>query len=164
MTKPANSEGIRGTPVTTANVVADYLLFESRARGEALTNLKLQKLLYYAQAWYLALHDRPLFNDDFEAWVHGPVLRSQYFRFKPEPGWAPITDSVDEPEISFKIKKFLDQILDVFGSESAIALEMMTHRERPWLEARAGLAPDHPSTARISRETMRDFYRSMQAK
>jgi uncharacterized phage-associated protein len=91
------------------------------------------------------------------------VLRSQYFRFKPEPGWAPITEHVNEPVLSTDIKEFLDQILDAFGSETAIALEMMTHRERPWIEARGALAPDAPSSKVISKSTMRDFYRAMQA-
>lgn len=64
------------------NSVSDYLLVENRERGENLTNLKLQKLLYYAQAWHLALRNAPLFDEDFQAWVHGPVLPSQYLRFR----------------------------------------------------------------------------------
>lgn len=149
-----------GTPVTTAMAVADYLLSAARARGEPLSNLKLQKLLYYSQAWYLALEDRPLFAEDFEAWVHGPVLPSQYHRFRAA-AWMPIAEPVDEPTLPGEVKRFLDQILDVFGSETAIALELMTHRERPWVEARGGIAADQPSTAIISKPSMRDFYRSM---
>ncbi len=161
---PASASEIEEAPVTTAAAVADYLLVEARQRGELLTNLKLQKLLYYAQAWYLALYGRPLFAEDFEAWVHGPVLRSQYLRFKPEPGWASITAPVERPSLPEAIEKFLDEILDIFGIESSIALEMMTHRERPWLEARDGLPAGEPSSARISKRTMMEFYRSMQAK
>ena len=159
---PANSDEIRGTPVTTAAYVADYLLVKARERGEPLSNLKLQKLLYYAQAWYLALHDRPLFAEDFEAWVHGPVLPSQYHRFKAA-AWMPIDEPVDEPGLPSAVKKFLDEILDVFGVETAIALEQMTHRERPWLEARGNLPPDASSSAKISKLTMKRFYRAMQA-
>lgn len=141
--------------------VADYLVVESRERGELLTNLKLQKLLYYAQAWFLALHDEPLFQEDFQAWVHGPVLPSQYQRFKHNQ-WRPIMDDVMPPtEIEPRIEAHLDEILDVFGSEPATALEIMTHRERPWLEARGGIAPDEPSNAVVRKETMQDFYRSL---
>ena len=75
--------------ITIANMVADFLLCESRDRGENLTNLKLQKLLYYAQAWYLALYNVALFEEDFQAWVHGPVLYSQYCRFC-DWKWRPI--------------------------------------------------------------------------
>ncbi len=158
----ANSkEGLRA-PVMTAACVADYLLWAARERGEPLSNLKLQKLLYYAQAWYLALHNRPLFEEDFQAWVHGPVLRSQYDRFRGAK-WMPIADPVKQPNMPLDLKAFLDQILDVFGVETAIALELMTHREQPWIQARAGLAPDTPSNAIISKLSMRDFYKAMQA-
>jgi len=162
MGKPPNSDDIRGTPVTTAAAVADYLLWASRERGEPLSNLKLQKLLYYAQAWYLALNDQPLFADDFQAWVHGPVLPSQYHRFKAA-AWMPIAEPVDEPALPQELKAFLNEILDVFGVETAIALELMTHRERPWAEARRGLPPDASSTQVISKRSMRDFYRTMRA-
>lgn len=141
-------------------VVADYLICAARDQGEPLTNLKLQKLLYYAQAWYMALYDEPLFDEDFQAWVHGPVLPSQYRRFR-NAGWRPIVDEVGKPVLPAKVRAHLDEILEVFGSEPAIALERMTHREGPWLEARGDLESDANSTRRISKDTMRDFYRRM---
>ena len=162
MGQPANSDEVRGTPVTTAAAVADYLLWASRERGEPLSNLKLQKLLHYAQAWYLALNDQPLFSDDFQAWVHGPVLPSQYHRFKAA-AWMPIAEPVSEPALPNEVKAFLNEILDVFGVETAIALELMTHHEQPWAEARRGLPPDASSNRVISKRSMRDFYRAMQA-
>ena len=140
--------------------IADYLIMESRDRGELLTNLKLQKLLYYAQAWFLANRDEPLFAENFQAWIHGPVLPSQYHRFK-EYTWRPITEDIDAPELPEHVIEHLDEVLDVFGSESAIALEVMTHSEKPWQEARRGLAPDAPSCAIISQATMKAFYRSL---
>jgi uncharacterized phage-associated protein len=141
--------------------IADYLLRAAREQGEVLTNLKLQKLLYYAQAWHLALHDRALFDEDFQAWVHGPVLRSQYARFR-DYQWKPITEDVPEPNLPNDVRRFLDEILEVFGSETAISLERMTHAERPWIEARGNLPPDANSTNRISKESMQRFYRSLQ--
>ncbi len=140
--------------------IADYLLFECRERGELLTNLKLQKLLYYAQAWHLALFDSELMAEDFKAWVHGPVLLSQYHRFKKH-RWLPIDDDITKPELDDRTKKFLDEIVDVFGSETAVALELMTHREKPWLEARGDLPPDEPCTQSISKQTMKEYYRSL---
>ena len=62
--------------------IANFLLIECRERGDIFTNLKLQKLLYYAQAWYLALRGQSPFHRGFQAWVHGPALPSQYKRFK----------------------------------------------------------------------------------
>ena len=63
----------------TAAQVADYFLsLVDEDAGDSMTNLRLQKLLFYAQAWHLALTNRPLFEEDFEAWVHGPVIPSFY--------------------------------------------------------------------------------------
>lgn len=157
---PANADEPGESAVTTAEAVADYLLWMARERGEVLTNLKLQKLLYYAQAWYLALRDRPLFADDFQAWIHGPVLPSQHQRFRANV-WQPIMGAVGRPELPADVPVFLDEILDVFGVETAIALELMTHRERPWIDARAGLAPDMSSDAIIPKDSMKRFYRAM---
>jgi len=147
--------------LVTPSHVADYLLAESRDRGEVLTNLKLQKLLYYAQAWHLALYKKPLFDEDFQAWVHGPVLPSQYRRFSRNE-WRPITEQVDRPHFDdADIEKFLNEVIDVFGTETAVSLELMTHRERPWLEARGGIPMDESSQARIDKAVMREYYGSL---
>jgi uncharacterized phage-associated protein len=144
-------------------LVADFLLVESRERGEVLTNLKLQKLLYYAQSWYLALHGESLFDEDFEAWVNGPVLPSQYDRFRAFQ-WRPITDEITRPTFADPaIETHLREIINVFGSETAISLELMTHRETPWVEARGSLPPWTPSAEIISKGRMLDFYRSLGA-
>jgi uncharacterized phage-associated protein len=145
--------------------LSDILLVQSRDRGEHLSNLKLQKLLYYTQAWHLALYDRPLFGEDFQAWVHGPALVSQYHRFK-DNGWRPILNTIYGPPrtgVGY-LDRHIGQILDIFGVEPATALEMMTHRETPWIEARRGLSPDAPSNRRISKETMKKFYRGLAQK
>ena len=147
--------------IVTPSNSADFLLCESRERGEILTNLKLQKLLYYAQAWHLALLDRPLFDEDFQAWVHGPVLPSQYFRFS-DFKWKPILVDIAAPAIPDSVS-FLREIVDVFGTETAVSLELMTHREDPWKEARGDLPPEAVSSNRISKTTMRDFYRTLGA-
>jgi uncharacterized phage-associated protein len=141
--------------------VADFLLFESRELGEALTNLKLQKLLYYAQAWYLALQDKPLFSEDFQAWVHGAVLPSQYQRFK-KFEWRPILEKIAPPQLSDGISSHLTEVVNVFGIETAAALELMNHKERPWLEARKGIEADQPSDNVISKESMKSFYKSLE--
>lgn len=146
--------------INKENAIADYLLAECKERGELLTNLKLQKLLYYAQAWSLALRDKELFDEDFKAWVHGPVLLSQYHRFKNN-GWYAITDCVGRPALDESEVKHLDEIVDVFGPETAVALELMTHREKPWLDARGDLAPHEPSTSVITKQSMREFYKSI---
>jgi uncharacterized phage-associated protein len=144
----------------TSSDVADYLLAAARERGEVLTNLKLQKLLYYAQAWHLALYDEALFDEDFEAWVHGPVLPSQYQRYKGY-SWQPITHEIKKPVLPPKVTAHLDEILSVFGTETAIALEAMAHAEAPWRDARGSLLPGQPCAALIPKESMKQFYKSL---
>lgn len=65
--------------------------------------------------------------------------------------------------LSREIETHLEEIIDVFGSETAVALELMTHREPPWLEARAGLPTDAPSNAIISKLTMKAYFKSLEA-
>lgn len=141
-------------------VLADYLLDECRERGEILTPLKLQKLMFYADAWHMALHGTEITDERFQAWVHGPVALSQYHRFK-EFKWRPITASIERPIISEALTNHLDEIIDVFGSETAVALEMMTHQEKPWRDARGNIPDDEPCHNYISKEVTREFYGSL---
>jgi uncharacterized phage-associated protein len=146
--------------ISPANT-ADFLLVECRERGDILTNLKIQKLLYYAQAWHLAIHSKPLFAEDFQAWVHGPALPSQYQRFK-KFEWRPILEEeIVLPVLNdLNVASHLVEIVNVFGVETASSLELMTHHERPWLEARKGIPNDQPSAAVITKQSMRLFYQS----
>jgi uncharacterized phage-associated protein len=145
------------THMVDQNSVADYLICTARQCGELLTNLKLQKLLYYAQAWHLAFYDEPLFDEEFRAWKHGPVLPTQYRRYR-HTGWNPILDRLSPPELPERVCLHLKYILRSYGSDSAIALEQMTHAEPPWREARGNLDPDRNSNRAISTESMRSFY------
>jgi uncharacterized phage-associated protein len=140
--------------------VADFLLIECRERGDVLTNLKLQKLLYYAQAWFLVIHDKPLFSEDFQAWVHGPVLPTQYQRFKKNE-WRPVQDELTKPALLSEVSSHLLEIVEVFGVETAVALERMTHNELPWKLARGNIPADEASSAIIPKESMQSFYKSL---
>lgn len=140
--------------------LADYLIVESRERGELLTPLKLQKLMFYADAWHLALHDKEITCERFQAWVHGPVALSQYHRFR-DYKWKPIDAEIGRPELTKNLTTHLDEVIDVFGSETAVSLEIMTHKEKPWIEARGGIPEDEPCNNYISKETTKEFYRSI---
>ncbi len=74
--------------------IADYFIWLANNTGSFISNLKLQKLVYYAQAWYLAIHDQPLFNEEFEAWIHGPVIPVLYQKYKTF-SWKPILQNVE---------------------------------------------------------------------
>jgi len=141
----------------THDTVADFFIKFAHEHGDCLTNLKLQKLVYYAQAWNLALYDKPLFESDFQAWVHGPVCPELYARFKGY-RWKPITEQPDLPEIPENVKKHLIDVFEAYERYSGYQLEQMTHAEAPWIDARDGIPLDEASNAVISKESMKDFY------
>lgn len=144
------------------DVVADYFIWLANSTGSYVSNLKLQKLVYYAQAWHLAINGSPLFEEDFEAWIHGPVIPSLYHQYKIF-GWHPIDrDIPDEALFEYlgDVSHFLGEVSDEYFSVDAYDLERMTHLEAPWLQARAGLPSDASSNAVIRKEWMKEYYRA----
>ena len=139
------------------NDVADYFIHTANNVGDCITNLKLQKLVYYAEAWHLALFDDPLTGARFEAWVHGPVCRDLYARFAAN-GSSPIPD-VDTPLLDAEVKAHLNEVLDAYSRFSAWDLERMTHAEQPWIEARGNIAPDTICSNPIDPDLMKEFYK-----
>jgi len=131
---------------------------------EKMTNKKLQKLCYYAQAWYLALNREPLVQCEFEAWIHGPVCPELYHSYKNH-GYTPISRVVELPT-SIKQDKYLQgfikSIYDIYGDMSGDELELLTHNEEPWVRARQGLKEWEPSYNTISNDDMMEYYSSLQ--
>lgn len=156
MTSKAIKEGL----AVDALEIAHWILSFSQEHGDTFTNLRLQKLLYYAQAWHLALYNEPLFEDPIEAWVYGPVVPRVYRQFKRFRN-QPIIYEGEKPIISAKVNDFLQELLDVFGGYSSYQLERMTHNEMPWQKARDDLPIDAQSRAVISHEDMKSFYRTL---
>ena len=144
----------------SAQQVADYVIADSHDAGSFISNLKLQKLLYYAQAWHLAILDEPLFPERFEAWVHGPVIPELYRKYK-DYRWRNIDQDVSRPALDDDTVKFLGEVLEEYGPLDARRLEWLTHRETPWINARErdGLAADDPCSALIEESEMKDYYR-----
>jgi len=149
----------------TASDIADlFLASVDREAGEVITHLKLQKLIYYAQAWSLALRDQALFEEDFQAWAHGPVVRSVYDRFSGS-SWAALPPpDCDITEIDSETADLLEDILDSYGLKSPKQLESLTHKESPWLDARGHLPPEARSENIISKESMNTFYKDLYSK
>ena|ERR1017187_7822771 len=140
----------------TAEQIADTIIHLSRERGIDITNLKLQKLLYYSQAWHLAFTGEPLFRDDIEAWVHGPVVPSVFRKFRGY-RWDTIDCDV-HPLDDKRVLDHLNSVLDAYGKVSATSLERLTHNEEPWNAARQGAPIDEPSQNVIDHKVMRKFY------
>lgn len=138
-----NTEKIENiiSPPYDAELIADWFIARNRILrveqdGEMLTNLKLQKLLYYAQGVFLAIYDQPLFSNELEAWQHGPVVRDIYNKFS-KFGSNGINDNVDMPQsLSTESVAVLEDIFEVFGQYSAWKLRNMTHDEKPWQETK----------------------------
>lgn len=127
--------------------------------GDAMTHLKLQKLLYYAQAWHLANYNRRLFDEDLKAWTHGPVVPSVWHKYR-NFGWDIIQPAKTAAKVADATASFLENVYNIYGKYSGKALEDLTHDELPWKEARGDLPIQAKSTTPISDKTMRDFYAS----
>ena len=151
--------------VTTAHDAAQYLLWHAAKYGDSITNLKMQKLLYYAQGWYLGLHGKILFDDEFEAWVRGPVISKLYGQFRyngsSNGGAVPLEAPATRPAIPKAAADHLDEVWKSFSGYSAFQLEAMTHAEPPWMNARKGLRPTQASRAVISVEEMRAYFEKL---
>lgn len=139
--------------------VADYFLYKANKEKKLLTNKKLQKLVYYAQAWSLVLNKKKLFSEPIEAWVHGPAVRILYGQYK-NFGFNPIIKKVEEGSLKIapKDKQLLDEVWNVYGKLDASYLEMLTHSEQPWRDARNGLQNHQSSDSEITTKAMKSFY------
>lgn len=126
---------------TALDIAKWFINYNDRLRNidnedtDNISNLKLQKLLYYAQGVYVALKGVPLFNDDIVAWTHGPVVESVYQEYK-QYGSSGITEKYDDVCIDSETEKILIEVYNVFGQYSAWGLRNMTHEETPWKETR----------------------------
>jgi uncharacterized phage-associated protein len=121
-----------------------------------MTNMKVQKLLYYSQCLYLALYDEPLFEDEIQAWRYGPVCPPAYkFYSKFEAEQLPVPTQEFMLEIPDEPKQVLEEIWGYFGGYHAYRLSDMTHGEFPWKKARRGLLPEASSTQAILIEDMK---------
>ncbi len=127
-------------PKYTALDIANYFLFKAQQEEqELLSNLKLQKLIYYAQGLYLAMNDEPLFADSIEAWKYGPVVPNLYHEFKKYgTGGIPAPEGFDPSFIDNETLEYLDAIFDFFNQYSAIRLMEFAHEDQCWQDTQQG--------------------------
>lgn len=136
--------------------IANWFLTKSE-----MTQKKLQKLCYYAQAWCYALKGFRLMDTDFQAWVHGPVSPVLWERFKSF-GYDTIRiKGTIVNKIDSDILQLLEDVWDTYGENTGNALEALTHRELPWIEARRGYDSDERCVVVISPNTMASYYKSI---
>lgn len=136
--------------------VAAYIISKLRP----LDAMKLQKLLYYSQAWSLVWDDKPLFAAKVEAWANGPVVREVFKKYQ---GKYTISQAVegDRSALTKTERDTVDAIIKFYGGKTGFYLSELTHQEDPWRNARVGLAPGQGSDREISKAAMRDYYSSL---
>jgi uncharacterized phage-associated protein len=137
--------------------VADYIL----NRAGSMSAMKLQKLIYYCQAWSLVWTESPLFSDEIEAWANGPVVRALYDKHR---GHFRIGKGFFDGEIDRLSKDQCDvivKVLDFYGSKDPQWLSNLTHMEAPWKDARRGLQPGERGHSIITKEAILEYYSSL---
>lgn len=139
------------TPATALDV-AEYLL----EKAGPLEALKLQKLVYYSQAWSLVWEGSPAFNEEVQAWIHGPVVPELYQMHAHQTEVLAVGGHSER--VSDATRACVNEVLLYYGHKSGTELRALTHAEGPWRNARGDTPENMPSTEPISRETMRSFY------
>lgn len=119
--------------------------------------LKLQKLLYLAQGYSYAFHDRPLFYEELEGWVHGPVVRNVYNIFR-DYQFNNIDISFEIEELDKESLDVLNYVIDNFSKYDSKYLEDLSHKQEPWILSRNGLDPDERSDKTITKESISNYF------
>lgn len=138
----------------SASDIAKYFVsLVDEEAGDSISNLKLQKLLYYAQGAYLALHDEPLFPEPVKAWIHGPVVPQVYHEYKDFGAGAIAVTKTDPYSYPVEVREVLDEVNSVYGQFTAGKLRSMTHNEPPWINT--------PQSQTIPHNAMKEFFRTL---
>ena len=141
-----------------ANVfdVAQYILHKQGT----MTTMKLQKLVYYCQAWALVWDTKPLFAEQIQAWASGPVVPELYNvhrgKFEIDSLSVGNKDKLEKYE-----RETIDSVLSYYGGKEAQWLSDLSHLEKPWKQARKGKKPGENSTKEISHAAMMEYYSSL---
>ncbi|MDR2145228.1 MAG: DUF4065 domain-containing protein [Tannerella sp.] len=139
------------------NEIANKILYVSSLpdTGEYISNMKLQKLLYYQQGFHLAYFDTPLFDDEIEAWMYGPVVPSVYERFEKFGKNGINNDNTNKiPILTDEEESLFNEVMETYGKYSAIGLMNLTHSEKPWKNTDIGVGNI------IAKNKMKSFFRN----
>ena len=145
----------KGKPISALDV-ATYILSKQQKK-HPLTAWKLQKLVYYCQAWSLVWDEQPLFKEKILAWANGPVVKELYDLHKGQFTVQKLSKG-NLNHLSINQKDTIDHVLKAYGDKSAQWLSDLTHREEPWIEARQGLNLGERGEIEILIATMHEYY------
>jgi uncharacterized phage-associated protein len=144
--------------MTSVFDVAKYILDKSGS----MPAMKLQKLCYYAQAWALVWDEKPLFKEEIEAWVNGPVVPHLYQAHK---GLYEVKANTfsegDKRLLSENECDTIDKVVCFYGQYNAQQLSSLTHQETPWQDARRGLHASERGSHVISHASMAEYYQGV---
>lgn len=157
---------IMQTKVLDSILLAKYIINKLIDKGLSISHLKLQKLIYFINAWHLAYFDRPLIKDDFQAWVHGPVSKKVWNHFKRE---AVLNDKLTQQEytdcfecgMTADQRDLIDDVIEEYSGDSAYRLEKITHAEPMWITARGDLPYYEHCYEKMDMEAIKKHYRSL---
>ena len=141
-----------------AKSIANYFLELAAARGESISPMKLQKLVYYAHGWYAGYTERPLINEAVEAWQYGPVIPSLYHEFKHFGSGSITAKAMEYDALGVReakvpadpdVRTFLQNVYNSYGQYSGTHLSEMTHAsgtpwDQTWSECRGTRGADIP--------------------
>ncbi|MEQ6332815.1 type II toxin-antitoxin system antitoxin SocA domain-containing protein [Sphingobium sp. MK2] len=149
--------------MATASDVARYILdrLAPDLSGDHVTAWKLQKLVYYSQAWSLVWDEAPLFNDEIQAWANGPVTPALYQQHKGRFRLCAKDIAGNPQNLSQEQCDTIDSVLSFYGSKTSQWLSDLTHTEAPWKEARSGVPEGARSQNIITHEAMAAYYESL---
>jgi uncharacterized phage-associated protein len=144
-------------PMVTVLDVAAYIL---EKQGE-MTAMKLQKLVYYCQAWSLVWDEQPLFHERVEAWANGPVVRELYDAHRGRYSVTHGSIRGNPSTLDLEQRDTVNAVLEYYGDKSSQWLSDLTHAEAPWKDARAGLSPGERGSSEITIAQMAEYYGSL---
>ncbi len=133
--------------------VAKYIL----EKQGSMTTMKLQKLVYYSQAWSVVWDEKPLFAEEIQAWASGPVVRELYDEHKGE-FQISVLDKGNTDNLKSEEKETIDTVLQAYGDKPAQWLSDLTHMEKPWNEAREGIPIGQNCENEITLASMAEYY------
>ncbi|MFZ4098711.1 MAG: Panacea domain-containing protein [Chlamydiia bacterium] len=137
--------------------VAAYILGKFQGMGKPVTAMKLQKLVYYSQAWSLVWDETPLFSERIFAWANGPVVPALYEKHRGEFHLTCISGGNSE-RLSTNQQDTVDQVLETYGDRTAQWLSDLSHLELPWKQARGNLSDGERGEQEISLASMEEYY------
>lgn len=138
--------------------VHDVAAFILQQLGE-ITAMKLQKLVYYCQAWALVWDESPLFDEEIQAWANGPVVPALYARHQ---GMFKVREWRGDPSrLNDEQQDTILKVLEFYGDKSSQVLSDLTHRELPWLKARQGLGITERGNRVIRHADIAEYYSSL---